>query len=74
MPRYYFHIKRGQVVVLDREGLELSGMAEADKEATRRGQKIAAHVLTGDHSWWPPLNDNGLLLLAYGGPRHAREE
>src|SRR5262245_17169278 len=62
MPRYYFHIKRGQVVVLDQEGLELSGMAEADKEAARRGKKISAHVLTGDQNWWPPLNDDALLL------------
>jgi len=59
MPRYYFHIKRGQVVMLDQEGLEFSGMAVADKEATRRGQKTAAHVL-------PAITTGGHLSMTMG--------
>ena len=42
MPRYFFHVKRGQVTVLDQEGIELEDDAEAEEEAARRIQKIVA--------------------------------
>ena len=42
--RYYFHVRRGQVTVLDNEGVELSDI----HEATRQGREIAAReVLKG---------------------------
>ncbi len=40
MPRYFFHVKRGQVIVLDQEGVELLNTARAEVEATRRAQQI----------------------------------
>jgi hypothetical protein len=42
MPRYFFHVKRGLVTVLDQEGVELAGLAEATAEALERGRQIAA--------------------------------
>ena len=59
MPRYYFHVKRGQVTVLDHEGAELLDLAEAEKEALRRGQEIAARggptdrgsIIVADDNW-----------------------
>ena len=42
MPRYFFHVRRGTVTVLDHEGVELPGSAEAAREATRRGREVAA--------------------------------
>jgi len=42
MPRYFFHVKRGQVTVLDQQGIELAGLSEATAEALERGQQIAA--------------------------------
>jgi hypothetical protein len=42
MPRYFFHVKRGQLTVLDQEGVELAGIAEAAAEALERGRQIAA--------------------------------
>jgi hypothetical protein len=42
MPRYYFHVKRGQVTVLDHEGVELSDISEATNEAVRQGREIGA--------------------------------
>ena len=36
--RYYFHVRRGQVTVLDHQGVELADI----HEATRRGREIAA--------------------------------
>jgi hypothetical protein len=41
MRRFYFHIKQGQVTVLDQEGVDLADQHEAAKEAARRGRKIA---------------------------------
>jgi hypothetical protein len=59
MPRYYFHIKRGQVIVLDQEGAELTDLAEAAEEAARRGREIVARdpstrrgsVIVADNNW-----------------------
>ena len=42
MPRYYFHIRRGQDTIVDRSGIELADIEEAAKEAARRGRAIAA--------------------------------
>lgn len=36
MLRSYFHVKRGKVTLLDREGVELADIAEAANEAARR--------------------------------------
>jgi hypothetical protein len=36
MPRYFFNVRRGHVTILDREGIELTNVAEAAKEAARR--------------------------------------
>ena len=41
MPRYYFHIRRGQLTVLDHEGIELADSAGAEAEATERAQQLA---------------------------------
>lgn len=42
MPRYFFHIKHGQVTILDHEGIELDNPAQAEAEAAHRAQKIVA--------------------------------
>jgi len=41
MPRYYFHVRRGQMTVVDQEGIELTDNVEAVQEAQRRGREIA---------------------------------
>jgi len=41
VPRYYFHVRRGQVTVDDQEGIELANNVEALQEAERRGRQIA---------------------------------
>jgi hypothetical protein len=35
MPRFFFHIRRGQVTCLDHEGVEFRNLAEASREARR---------------------------------------
>jgi hypothetical protein len=43
MPRYFFHVRRQGVILRDRDGVELGGIAEAAAEAARRGRQIAAY-------------------------------
>ena len=49
MARYYFHVRRGRVTILDHRGVEFIGHQEAAKEAVRRAVQIeereAAEVL-----------------------------
>ena len=40
MPRYFFHVKRGQVTILDQNGIELGDHEEAEAEGKRRLQEI----------------------------------
>jgi phage head maturation protease len=40
MPRYYFHVRRGQMTVLDQEGIELAGTVDAEVEAAQRAQQM----------------------------------
>ena len=42
MHHYYFHVKRGQLTVLDDVGVELADIAEATREAMRRAQEIVS--------------------------------
>ena len=63
MPRYFFHVKRGQMTVLDQEGIELADIAEAEIEAARRAQEIVSgeaskgvppssgQIIVADESW-----------------------
>jgi hypothetical protein len=64
MPRYFFHVKRGQVTVLDQDGVELADIDKAAKEAARREGEIAAldtwqaigphgRVIVADDQWLP---------------------
>ena len=57
MRRYYFHIKRGQMTVLDQEGVELAELADAEREAVLRALHIAwQHGVKA--------NDNGSIVIA----------
>ncbi len=40
MPRYYFHVRRGQATVLDYRGVELVDPVEAAKEGMRRALQM----------------------------------
>jgi hypothetical protein len=42
MSRYFFHLRRGHLTVLDREGVELASIEEAAKEAGNRAREIAS--------------------------------
>jgi hypothetical protein len=40
MPHYYFHLRRGQITILDHEGIELADTVDAEGEASERAQQI----------------------------------
>jgi Domain of unknown function (DUF6894) len=40
MPHYYFHVRRGQITMLDHEGIELADTVDAKVEAAERAQQI----------------------------------
>jgi hypothetical protein len=40
MPHYYFHVRRGQITVLDHEGIELADTADAKVEAAQRAERL----------------------------------
>jgi hypothetical protein len=48
MPRYYFHVRRGQVTILDQGGVELADPLAAAKEAVRRALQIEAVAARDD--------------------------
>ena len=48
MPRYFFHVKRGQVTFLDREGVVCADLDEAAREAARRAWEIEAREALTD--------------------------
>ena len=41
-PHYYFHVRRGQITVLDHEGSELADTAHAKVEAAQRAKQVAS--------------------------------
>jgi citrate lyase synthetase len=40
MPRYYFHVRRDQITILDHEGIEFADTVDAEVEAAERAQQI----------------------------------
>jgi hypothetical protein len=40
MPHYYFHVRRGQITILDHEGIVLADAERAKVEATQRAQQV----------------------------------
>lgn len=50
MPRYFFHVRRGEVTTMDTVGVELAGYAEAVREARKRGRDLAARETANGRS------------------------
>jgi uncharacterized protein DUF6894 len=59
MPRYFFHVKRGQVTVLDQQGIELENSAQVEEEAIRRTQQCLA-----DDVWNGTPVSRGMIVVA----------
>jgi hypothetical protein len=59
MRHYFFHLKRGQMTLLDREGVQLADIEEATREAALRGREMSAPggatIVIADEYWRPVL-------------------
>jgi hypothetical protein len=42
MPRYYFHVTRGRVTILDQRGTDLLNTGDAEMAAAQRAEEIVA--------------------------------
>jgi len=60
MPHYYFHVRRGQITILDQEGIDLADTADAEVEAAERAQGLAnedsastghGRIVVADDDW-----------------------
>ena len=60
MAHYYFHVRRGQLTVLDHDGIELANTVDAKAEAAQRAQQIVdgdgasasrRGIIVADHNW-----------------------
>jgi hypothetical protein len=40
MAHYYFHVRHGQITVLDHEGIALADTVDAEVEAAQRAQQV----------------------------------
>ena len=60
MLRYYFHVRRGRITVLDHEGIELADTIEAEAEAEKRAQQVV------NRESGPSSNDvlSGAIIVA----------
>jgi hypothetical protein len=59
MPHYYFHVRRGQITVLDHEGIELTDTVDAEAEATQRAQGLVNGEAMDEAS-----GDRGRIIVA----------
>jgi hypothetical protein len=74
MARYYFHVRRGQVTILDHQGVDLVAVEDAVKEGERRAleneeqvpRSIGAIIVDDDFS--------RVLVVPFGGAAMVVEE
>ena len=63
MPRYFFHVRRGQMTVLDQEGIELAGTVDAEVEGAQRAQHIVNRgSLNGQFLNGQSANRGGIIV------------
>jgi hypothetical protein len=63
MCRYYFHVKRGQLTVLDNVGVELVNIGAAWREAKRRAQKITSLENGSSHRGMIVIDDDWRTVM-----------
>jgi hypothetical protein len=75
MPRYFFHVADGYLVI-DREGTELSDLASAKAEALRTSGEILRETHCGvwGHEWRMDVTDEAgkpLFTLRFSATEHV---
>jgi len=64
MPRYYYHVRRGQLTVLDHEGIELADYLDAEAEAAERAQRLANGEAMNGASMNEASASRGTIIVA----------
>jgi hypothetical protein len=64
MARYYFHVRRGQITILDHEGIELADTAHAKLEAAQRAQQVVNGEAMNGASMNEPSASRGRIVVA----------
>jgi hypothetical protein len=68
MPRYFFHLSRGEQVILDPEGTELADVKEARREAFLIARDVMIRVLKTAEA--VPLDDYVQVVDEHGSMLH----
>ena len=62
---YYFHVRRGQLTVLDHEDIELADSADAEVKAAERAQQLAnGEAMNGASMKEASANRAGGIIVA----------
>ena len=64
MPRYYFHVRRGQLTILDHEGVELADSVEAEVEGADRAQRLVNGASMNGVSTNETSANGGMIIVA----------
>ena len=64
MPHYYFYVRRGQITVLDHEGIELADTADAKVEAAQRAKQVVNGEATNGASMNEASARRGGIIVA----------
>ena len=64
MPHYYFHVRRGQITVLDHEGSVLADDVDAELEGAQRAQRLACGEAMNGVSTDTAPSGGGAIIVA----------
>ena len=64
IPNYYFHVRRGQITVLDHEGIVLADTAHAKAEAAQRAQQVVNGEAMNGASMNEASTSRGRIVVA----------
>ena len=66
IPHYYFHVRRGQITVLDHEGIVLADTAHAKAEAAQRAKQVVNGEAMNGASMNEASTSRGRIIVADG--------
>jgi len=64
MAHYYFHVRRGQITVLDQEGIELANTLDAKVEAVQRAKQVLSGEAMNEASMNEASASRGGIIVA----------
>jgi hypothetical protein len=66
MPRFFFHVRHGSDLILDKTGFELAGLVEARRKAWEDAKETAVSGKQGAYNQKFVITDeNGMIIFTY---------